>query len=385
MRDGWREARLGDVLSLEYGKALKESAREGGFIPVYGSAGAVGSHSRAITGDGPSIIVGRKGNAGAVHWSEAPSWPIDTTYFVKLKSDIEMAFGYLLLQNADLPAACAQTGVPGLNRDRAYRLSVLVPPLVEQRRIVDLIRAVDHGLAVARLVSEMAQSLSESLREHLIFDAPTPSSKLSEISCKRGLIGGPFGSSLVTKDYTRLGVPVIRGANLSCGRYVGGSFVFVSEEKAESLARNIAIPDDLIVTQRGTLGQVALVPRGGHPRYVVSQSQMRLRPDTDVADIEYLYVALSSSRMRREVQGRKIATANPHINLGIFGELEIPLPPLDEQRRIAAIVIGAEEVSVAAVALVARINALRASLFDSLLSGHHKIPDAYDNLLEMVS
>ena len=68
---------------------------------------------------------------------------------------------------------------------------------------------------------------------------------------KNALVGGPFGSDLVSADYMPSGVPVIRGQNLSTGKFVGGEFVFVSEEKANKLNANLARPGDLVFTQRG--------------------------------------------------------------------------------------------------------------------------------------
>ena len=55
--------------------------------------------------------------------------------------------------------------------------------------------------------------------------------------------GGPFGSKLVSRDYTAHGVPVIRGANLpEHNRFSFQDFVFVSEEKADQLFPNNAHP-----------------------------------------------------------------------------------------------------------------------------------------------
>src|SRR6266542_2469473 len=84
---------------------------------------------------------------------------------------------------------------------------------------------------------------------------------------KNALVGGPFGSNLVSRDYVDFGIPVIRGQNMN-GRWVTGDFVYVSLEKANELRPNNAFPGDLIFTQRGTLGQVALVPQQRFDRYV---------------------------------------------------------------------------------------------------------------------
>ena len=85
---------------------------------------------------------------------------------------------------------------------------------------------------------------------------------------RNALVGGPFGSNLVTNDYTEFGVPVIRGQNMGFGRWVSGEFAFVSEAKAQELSANIARPGDIVFTQRGTLGQVAIVPRDSYSENV---------------------------------------------------------------------------------------------------------------------
>src|SRR5271166_481701 len=99
---------------------------------------------------------------------------------------------------------------------------------------------------------------------------------------RNALVGGPFGSNLVSRDYVQLGVPVIRGQNMG-GRWVSGQFAFVSDEKATALSANLARPADIVFTQRGTLGQVSLVPDEPFEKYVVSQSQMKLTVDQKLA------------------------------------------------------------------------------------------------------
>ena len=76
---------------------------------------------------------------------------------------------------------------------------------------------------------------------------------------RNAIVGGPFGSELVSNDYVEEGVPVIRGQNMG-SRMVSGRFVYVTTAKAHTLEANLAHPGDLVFTQRGTLGQVSLVP-----------------------------------------------------------------------------------------------------------------------------
>ena len=155
------------------------------------------------------------------------------------------------------------------------------------------------------------------------------------------LAGGPFGSDLTTADYVPSpGVPVIRGSNLGGKEsfFIDQDFVFVSDEKADALSRNLAYPGDLIFTQRGTLGQVAEIPLDSRfPRYLVSQSQMKVTLDYEKADPRYVYHYFRSPPAIAQLNRRVQATGVPHINLQILRELPIVLAPLPEQRRIAAI------------------------------------------------
>jgi type I restriction enzyme S subunit len=120
--EGWILGHLRDVVELAYGKGLKASDRRGGPIPVYGSGGVVGSHDTALV-QGPGIVVGRKGNVGSVHWSDASFFPIDTTYFVK--TDLPLTYVNFALR--DLKFIDSHAAVPGLSRDQAYGLPFLVP------------------------------------------------------------------------------------------------------------------------------------------------------------------------------------------------------------------------------------------------------------------
>ena len=157
-------------------------------------------------------------------------------------------------------------------------------------------------------------------------------------SSKYSCVGGPFGSNLSGSYYIDSpGIPVLRGNNLSEGEteFIDSGFVYVSEEKAKTLKQNMAYPGDVIVTQRGTLGQVGLIPNDAKfDRYVVSQSQMKLTVDKSKALPEFVYYYLLSIRARCHLKVVTISTGVPHINLSIFKEFPIVLPSLAEQRKI---------------------------------------------------
>lgn len=148
----------------------------------------------------------------------------------------------------------------------------------------------------------------------------------SDYSC----VGGPFGSNLTTSDYVNDGIPVIRGTNLGGKKnlFIDKGFVFVTDTKARELHQNMAYPGDLVFTQRGTLGQVVLIPRSAnYPRYVVSQSQMKLTLNEDLVRPAYLHTYFSTDRMQKYIASRALTTGVPHINLGILRSVPVIVPP----------------------------------------------------------
>ena len=124
------------------------------------------------------------------------------------------------------------------------------------------------------------------------------------------------------------------------GRYLDTrDLVFVPEAKVlKDLSSNVAREKDLIFTQRGTLGQVVMIPTTGRfPLYVVSQSQMKLTVDESKADGRFIYYYFSSPIAVERIINLASSSGVPHINLTILRNFELPVPPLETQRRIADI------------------------------------------------
>ena len=133
----WPMVELGSVVTLEYGKPLKKENRKGGSYPVFGSNGIVGYHDQYLV-PGPCIIVGRKGTAGAVTYSDKNGYPIDTALYVQIKQKniVHLKFLYFIMRTLELGQINKQAGVPGLNRNDAYKLKIPLPPLEVQREVV---------------------------------------------------------------------------------------------------------------------------------------------------------------------------------------------------------------------------------------------------------
>jgi len=159
----WQELLLGDFAPFRYGKGLPEERRDqcGGF-PVFGSNGVVGHHSIPYT-SGSAVVIGRKGSAGAVHYSETPCWPIDTTFFVTDPDKDGLRFKYYVLKSLDLGNLNSDSAVPGLNRDAAHAQPLLVPPLDEQRRIARILGALDDKIELNRKMNQTLEVIARTL------------------------------------------------------------------------------------------------------------------------------------------------------------------------------------------------------------------------------
>lgn len=217
----------------------------------------------------------------------------------------------------------------------------LLPPKSEQARLAELLWAMDEVIEREGFLLKNLAKLKETI-VMTFFTVKAclnkwPHRKIAELASngKYSCIGGPFGSDLTSKHYVNYeGVPVIRGINLSGGSnsFNEDQFVYVSEKKALSLHRNLAFPGDLVITQRGTMGQVGLISKSSkHEKFVISQSQMKLTVDEEKILPQFLYYFFNSKLGQEKIKGATIATGVPHINLGIFKEFEIPTPPLDDQ------------------------------------------------------
>jgi type I restriction enzyme, S subunit len=160
------EMKLGELIELKYGKALKEeNDRTPGSVPVFGGNGISGWHNVPLR-DGPGIIVGRKGaNAGSVSWSQGPFWAIDTSFYVEpLSGSISLEFLYFLLGGARLRNFVGDSAIPGLNREIALSLTVRIPP---EETIELFTETAKPLLALNARITEESRSIAE-LRDTLL-------------------------------------------------------------------------------------------------------------------------------------------------------------------------------------------------------------------------
>ena len=345
---GWRRVRLGDVLSLEYGKSLPSSERDPyGKFPVAGSNGPHGNHNRALVSS-PGIVVGRKGSAGRVYWYDEDFWPIDTTYYVVPKVSLEMRWVYFLLHHLRLQSIATTTGVPGLNRSDAYALEINFPPVSEQRRIVDILDQIDR---VRRLHGEAKSKACRILPALFLKEFGDPGKNplgWQTIELGSAISSGPQKGLYKPASFYGRGTKILRIAGFYDGEVADiSSFkrVEISTEETEKYTLEEA---DIIVNcfnSEEYLGKSAIIPELAET-LVFGSNIMRFKVDKSQLLPGFILAHLQTPFTRAHMLSKAKRAVNlASINQQDIRNLTILRPPLAEQTRFVAASAVCREVS----------------------------------------
>lgn len=150
---------------------------------------------------------------------------------------------------------------------------------------------------------------------------------------------GPFGSNIKVECFVDEGIPVLNGSNLEGYELKEESFRYVTEEKADSLNKANAYRGDIVITHRGTLGQIVFIPQTSkYDRYVISQSQFRVRCNQMILPeymVYYFHTRLGKYKLLSNASQVGVpALARPSTT---FQKIEIEIPDIPSQKRIIAI------------------------------------------------
>ena len=151
---------------------------------------------------------------------------------------------------------------------------------------------------------------------------------------------GPFGSNIKVSCFVDSGVPVLNGSNLEGFSLSEKAFRFVTKEKADSLNKANAHRGDIVITHRGTLGQIVFIPQDSrYDRYVISQSQFRVRCNDKVLPeylVYYFHTPIGQHKLLSNASQVGVpALARPS---STFQQIEVELPELSIQKRAVEII-----------------------------------------------
>jgi type I restriction enzyme, S subunit len=236
------------------------------------------------------------------------------SYFLRNKCFVQMVLG-----------GVAQSAQPNVNLAEIGRFRVPNWPLAKQRAIASILGVLDDKIDLNRHMNETLEAMARAIFKDWFVDfSPTRAKmqgraaylapeiwalfpdRLDEEGKPKGwdfaklgslcvrVAMGPFGSDITTDNFVDHGVPVVRGGNLKNG-FIDDRFAYVTDAKADALRNANAFAQDIVITHRGTLGQVGIIPKKpAYKRYVVSQSQMLLTAHPERATPRFIFEFLRS-------------------------------------------------------------------------------------------
>ncbi len=151
---------------------------------------------------------------------------------------------------------------------------------------------------------------------------------------------GPFGSNIKVSCFVDSGVPVLNGSNLEGFSLSEKTFRYVTRKKADSLNKANAHRGDIVITHRGTLGQIVFIPQDSkYDRYVISQSQFRVRCNDKVLPeylVYYFHTPIGQHKLLSNASQVGVpALARPS---STFLQIEVVLPELSIQKCVVEII-----------------------------------------------
>jgi type I restriction enzyme S subunit len=158
----WDVVRIGRRMVLQRGIDITKDEQSDGPVPVVSSGGISSYHDRAIA-QGPGVVVGRKGTAGAVYFIPVDFWPHDTTLWVREFLGSHPRFVYFKLLTMDLSSFDTGSANPTVNRNLVHPVIVSWPPPQEQRMIADFLDR--ETTRIDRMVAKVDTAI-ERLQEY---------------------------------------------------------------------------------------------------------------------------------------------------------------------------------------------------------------------------
>lgn len=242
---GWKEYKLGDVVTFQRGHDLPKDKMAKGDIPVAGSNGIIGYHNQ-YSAQGPGVTIGRSGNIGIPHYYPNAYWAHNTVlYIIDFKGN-DAKFLYYLLKTFDFTQLNTGSAVPSLNRNHIHELPVSIPDVPTQRHIASILSSLDDKIDLLHRENATLEQMAETLfRQWFVEEAKE---EWEEVALEDVAIlnaGGDKPKAFSQNRTNEFNVPIYSNGIENDGLYGYADCPRIIEES-------------VTISARGTIGYVAL-------------------------------------------------------------------------------------------------------------------------------
>lgn len=177
-------------------------------------------------------------------------------------------------------------------------------------------------------------------------------------------------------DFKLSGIPFINAGHLNSGSIDFSNMDYISEEKYNQLSGAKIQPNDILLCLRGSLGKYAFASFcGGAP----ASSIAIIRSKSNLVDAEYLLHIVSSSIFQSQINIENNGSSQPNLSASSVANFLIPLPTLDEQKKISEALSGVDDLIFALEKQIVKKNAVKQGVMQELLTGKKRLQGFSDD------
>ena len=333
----WKEATLGDLITLQRGHDLPKSKMQIGNIPVAGSNGIIGYHNIATT-KGIGITIGRSGNIGNAYLYKNDFWAHNTTLYVKDFKGNNEIFVYYFLKNIDFKSFNVGSAVPTLNRNHIHPITINLPPLPEQKAIAEILSSLDDKIDLLHRQNKTLEQMAETLFRQWFVEEAEEDWEVSNLSDIAEVKNGFSFSSKSYIEYTPDALEVLKMGHIEKG---GGLRINPKKSYAprnEKLKRYTLNKGDIIMAMTDMkdnvviLGVPAMIDKSDH--YVLNQRVARiyLKSNDKLINNYLLYIQLKDKENIAILQSKANSGVQVNLSTQAINDIEIIVPPMQIQQ-----------------------------------------------------
>ena len=251
----------GELITLEYGKPVKDKESTDGKVPVYGTNGQIGTSHLPAQCKHPSFILGRKGAYRGVHYSDCPFSVIDTAFYAEPLTDrIDLKWAYYKFLTYDINGMDSGSAIPSTDRYQIYSIEVEVPPLEKQRKIVAVLDCIDRKININQKVNDNLEQQAATYFQELFINNANPMWQISTISDLGTVVGGSTPSKTKPEYYTNNGIAWITPKDLSINKskFISHGENDITELGLKNSSATVMPKGTVLFSSRAPIGYIAI-------------------------------------------------------------------------------------------------------------------------------